>query len=337
MNNTLHLIDEPRNVQQEPINFGSLANSAALADHFLGVLDKRRSGIKTHADTGIASLDAEVPCLLEDGDLTVVAARPGMGKTCFGVQLMGSVAQQGKSGIFFSLEMSYLQLVERHIAAATGLSLLKLRNPLMLTADDEKVMAKALSDFGSMQILVDETPKTIDELVEATIKAKISLEAAGMPKLGVILVDYLTKIYPSRHASTNDLEIKEISRKLKDLAKMLQVPVIALAQLNRSVEQRPNKRPIMSDLRESGTIEQDADTILFLYRDEVYDPDTKDKGVAEVIVGKRRMFDLATVKLAFEGARFRFGELGRCTSEQYARKSGSLKNRGGQYDDPRFN
>lgn len=307
-----HLVeDEPRNVQQleNPVRFGSMKRSESLLEVFEEAMQKRRSGIKTHIETGVAALDKGVPCLLEEGSLVVVAGRPGMGKTSLGYQFLLAAANQNRSAFFFSLEMSDLQIVERHVAAHADVGILKLRDPATLEEDEELRIAVSLRQFADLPLLIDEKPKAIDEIVSLARINAANLAAAGMPPLGLILVDYLTIVAPSRAQSTNDLEIKEIARQLKALAKELKVPVVALAQLNRSLEQRPNKRPVMSDLRESGAIEQEADEILFIYRDEVYNPDSTEKGVAEIITGKRRMFDQSTVKLKFDGPHMMFCDL----------------------------
>jgi replicative DNA helicase len=309
MNNISLLEDEPINVQQIPIKFGNLKQTVAVLEVFNEVMQKRRSGIKTHVDTGIARLDEAMPSLLEAGDFIILAARPSMGKSALGYQILTNVARSGKSTFFFSIEMSNVQIVERHIAASIGLSVQKLRNPESLTDDEELGLAAALKDFSSLPMFIDEKPKTINEITAETKVNSAKLASAGMPPLGLILVDYLTIVQPSERAGTNELEIKEICRKLKSLAKELQVPVIALAQLNRKLEERPNKRPLMSDIRESGQIEQEADSIIFLYRDDIYNKDTPEKGVAEIIAGKRRMFELATAKLRFDGERMQFCEL----------------------------
>ena len=309
--NNLHLIeDEPKNVQQQvPINFGTMQPTSAVLADYLDVMEKRRSGVKTHLGTGIASLDAAIPGLCENGELVIVAGRPGMGKTSLGYQLLLSAAHQQKSAFFFSLEMSNVQIMERHLAAFADVPVLKLRNPGQLDEDEELRISVTMSEFGDLPLLVDQTPKSIDEIVSQTKFCSANLAADGRPPLGLILVDYLTIVAPSSSKSTNDLEIKEICRKLKALAKELRVPVVALAQLNRSLEQRQDKRPMMSDLRESGSIEQEADEILFIYRDEVYKPDSPEKGTAQIYTGKRRMLEMGSAKLKFDGPRMMFCDL----------------------------
>lgn len=325
-----HFDDEPINVQQSenPISFGTMKRPGELVDAFIEVMEKRKAGIKTHLDTGVAALDAAVPCLLEEGNLIVVAGRPGMGKTSLGYQFLLSAAHQNKSAFFFSLEMSDLQIMERHIAAHANVSILKLRNPSSLNNDDELRIAVALRQFADLPLRIDEKPKSIDEIMTLARTNSANLCAAGSPPLGLILVDYLTIVSPSQTKATNDLEIKEITRKLKALAKEMKVPVVAICQLNRSLEQRTNKRPMMSDLRESGAIEQEADEILFIYRDDIYNPDSPEKGVAEIITGKRRMFEQATVKLKFDGARMTFCDMDSVIKPAATREKGE---KGGEH------
>jgi len=298
--------EETKNVLQVQLSFGGMKQPETLVAVYEEAIAKRKSGIKTHVETGIAALDLAVPHLNEEGNLVVVAGRPGMGKSSLGYQFLLAATRQNRSAFFFSLEMTYLQIVERHVAAYAGVSILKLRNPNELSEDEELRIAVALRQFAELPLLIDDKPKSIDEIVTLARTNAASLNEVEMPPLGLILVDYLTIVSPSQSRSTNELEIKEITRKLKALAKELKVPVIALSQLNRSLELRQNKRPQMSDLRESGSIEQEADEILFVYRDDVYNPDTHEKGVAELITGKRRMFDKATVKLKFDGPRMLF-------------------------------
>lgn len=294
-------------VEKKQFDFGTLRPTSDSINSFLSVLEKRRSGIKTHVDTGIASIDGAMPCLLDETNLVILAARPAMGKTSLGYQIGSNIAKTfEKSVFFFSIEMSEVQVVERHIVAETGLSVLQLRNPLQLSKEQERQLSVALSNFSELPLLVDETPKSIDQIVSETKICSANLCAAGLPPLGLILVDYLTIIDSSEKKGNNELEVKDICRKLKALAKEIKVPVLCLAQLNRSLESRPNKRPMLSDLRDSGAIEQEADEILFIYRDEVYNEDTPDKGIAEICAAKRRNFDRATVRLNFIGERMIF-------------------------------
>jgi replicative DNA helicase len=174
-----------------------------------------------------------------------------------------------------------------------------------LGEDDWQRLTYALGKLNEAPIFIDETPGL--NVLELRARARRLMRQCG--KLGLIIIDYLQLMSASSSGENRATEISEISRALKGLAKELQVPVVALSQLNRGLEQRPNKRPVMSDLRESGAIEQDADVILFIYRDEVYNPDTQDKGTAEIIISKQRNGPIGTVRLAFLGEYTRFESL----------------------------
>jgi replicative DNA helicase len=171
-----------------------------------------------------------------------------------------------------------------------------------LQPDDWDKLSTALGRLNEAPILIDETPAL--NAIEVRSRARRLMKQYG--KLGLVIVDYLQLMQATTQGENRATEISEISRAMKSLAKELQVPVVALSQLNRSLEQRPNKRPVMSDLRESGAIEQDADVIVFIYRDEVYNPETQDKGVAEIIIGKQRNGPIGTVRLTFLGEFTRF-------------------------------
>jgi replicative DNA helicase len=202
----------------------------------------------------------------------------------------------------FSMEMGASQLALRMIGSVGRLDQHKLRTGRLVNEDWEKLSA-ALGRLNDAPIVIDETPAL--SAIEVRSRARRLLKQFG-GKLGLVIVDYLQLMQASSSGENRATEISEISRSLKALAKELKVPVMALSQLNRSLEQRPNKRPVMSDLRESGAIEQDADVILFIYRDEVYNPDTQDKGTAEIIIGKQRNGPIGTCRLTFLGEYTRF-------------------------------
>ncbi|MPZ42021.1 MAG: replicative DNA helicase [Betaproteobacteria bacterium] len=241
---------------------------------------------------------------LQGGDLVIVAGRPSMGKTALALNIaehLGLV--EGLPVAVFSMEMSGTQLVMRMIGSVAKVDQLKVRTGRI--ADDEwPRLTQAWGRLNEAPIFIDETPAL--NALELRARARRLHRQVGGPGLGLIVIDYLQLMSASSHGENRATEISEISRSLKALAKELSVPVIALSQLNRSLEQRPNKRPVMSDLRESGAIEQDADLILFIYRDEVYNPDTQDRGIAEIIVGKQRNGPIGTVKLTFQGQYTRF-------------------------------
>jgi replicative DNA helicase len=201
----------------------------------------------------------------------------------------------------FSMEMGASQLAMRLIGSVGRLDQHKLRTG-RLQSDDWDKLSAALGRLNEAPILIDETPAL--NAIEVRSRARRLMKQYG--KLGLVIVDYLQLMQATSQGENRATEISEISRSMKSLAKELSVPVVALSQLNRSLEQRPNKRPVMSDLRESGAIEQDADVIVFIYRDEVYNPETQDKGVAEIIIGKQRNGPIGTVRLTFLGEYTRF-------------------------------
>jgi replicative DNA helicase len=199
------------------------------------------------------------------------------------------------------MEMGSTQLAMRLIGSVGRLPAQHLRTGRLQPGDWEK-LSEALGRLNDAQILIDETPA----LSAIEVRSRARRIAKQYKGLGLIIVDYLQLMQATTSGENRATEISEISRAMKALAKELQVPVVALSQLNRSLEQRPNKRPVMSDLRESGALEQDADVIFFIYRDEVYNEDTQDKGVAEIIIGKQRNGPTGTVRLTFLGEYTRF-------------------------------
>jgi replicative DNA helicase len=199
------------------------------------------------------------------------------------------------------MEMGGAQLVMRMLGSIGRLDQHKIRTG-RLEDDDWQKLTYAVGKLNDAPIFIDETPAL--NVLELRARARRLHRQCG--KLGLIIIDYIQLMSSVSSGENRATEISEISRSLKGLAKELQVPLIALSQLNRSLEQRPNKRPVMSDLRESGAIEQDADVILFIYRDEVYNPDSQDKGSAEIIIGKQRNGPIGTVRLTFLGEHTRF-------------------------------
>ena len=256
--------------------------------------------------TGFSDLDNQTSGL-QPGDLIIVAGRPSMGKTAFSINIAENVAlDSNKPVAIFSMEMGGTQLAMRMIGSVGRLNQHSLRTG-KLQDEDWSRMTHALGRLNDAPIFIDETAG-LNALELRSRARRLHRQNDG---LGLIVIDYLQLMTaPSSKASENRAtEISDISRSLKALAKELHVPVIALSQLNRGLEQRPNKRPIMSDLRESGAIEQDADLILFIYRDEVYNPDSPDKGKAEIIIGKQRNGPIGTVGLMFRGEYTRFENL----------------------------
>jgi len=260
----------------------------------------------TGVATGFADLDKETAGL-QPGDLVIVAGRPSMGKTALALNIGEHVAIDLKLPVVvFSMEMGASQLAMRMIGSVGRLDQHKLRTG-RLAPDDWEKLSSALGRLSEAPMLIDETPAL--NAIEVRSRARRLQKQYG--QLGLVIVDYLQLMQAHAQGENRATEISEISRSLKELAKELKVPVMALSQLNRSLEQRPNKRPVMSDLRESGAIEQDADVILFIYRDEVYNEDTPDKGIAEIIIGKQRNGPIGTVRLTFLGEHTRFENMAR--------------------------
>lgn len=254
----------------------------------------------TGVPTGFADLD-RMTSGLQGGDLVIVAGRPSMGKTSFSMNIGEHVAiEQGLPVAVFSMEMGAVQLAMRMLGSVGLLDQHRMRTGKLLP-DDWPRVTHAVQSMQEAQLYIDETPA----LSSMELRARARRLARQCGQLGLIIIDYI-QLMGGSGSENRATEISEISRSLKGLAKELNCPLIALSQLNRSLEQRPNKRPVMSDLRESGAIEQDADLILFIYRDEVYNPDSPDKGTAEIIVGKQRNGPIGTVRLTFQGSSTRF-------------------------------
>lgn len=257
----------------------------------------------TGIPTGFTDLD-RMTSGLHGGDLIIVAGRPSMGKTAFSINIAENVAlDTGLPVAVFSMEMGATQLATRMIGSVGRLDQHRMRTGRLEDEDWEK-LTTALGRLNEAPIFIDEGAG----LSSFDVRARARRLHRQTGKLGLIVVDYLQLMAAPAGTRTENraTEISEISRSLKALAKELDVPVVALSQLNRGLEQRPDKRPVMSDLRESGAIEQDADLILFIYRDEVYNPDSEDKGTAEIIVGKQRNGPIGRVRLTFIGQHTRF-------------------------------
>jgi replicative DNA helicase len=254
--------------------------------------------------TGWADLDAMTRGL-EPGSLVIIAARPSMGKTTAAVQIAQHIAtSHDKPAALFSLEMSAESLALRLLSASGRIDHDHLRSA-QLEEDELQRLTPASTKTAELNLHIDDQAGL--SVADLIVRAKRLHRQHG--GLSVIAIDYLGLLAVPAKIETHALAIGRITAALKGLAKALHVPVVLLSQLNRDVEKRPNKRPIMSDLRDSGSIEQDADLILFLYRDEVYHPESKDKGVAEIIIGKQRNGPTGTVKLAWQGKYCRFDNL----------------------------
>ncbi len=273
------------------------------------------SPITGHA-TGLTDFD-EMTSGLQKGDLVIVAGRPSMGKTSFAMNLVEHVCVQNKKPTaVFSMEMPGEQLAMRMMASLGRMDQKRLRTG-DLQDDDWRRITSTMTLLKDAPLYIDATPALGPSDLLARARRIDKEIKSATPKdeeprrLELIVVDYLQLMQVAGSSENRTNEISEISRGLKTLAKTLNVPVIALSQLNRSLEQRPNKRPIMSDLRESGSIEQDADVIVFIYRDVVYNKDSSEKGIAEIIIGKQRNGPIGTCRTAFLGQFTRFENLAR--------------------------
>ena len=254
----------------------------------------KRVGEITGLETGFVELD-RMTAGFQRNDLIIVGARPSVGKTAFALNIAQNVAKKtGENVAIFSLEMGAEQLVMRLLCAEGNIDAQRLRTG-SLTEDDWGRLTMAMGSLSNTGIYIDDTPGVRVNDIRA--KCRRLKQEHG---LGMILIDYLQLILGSGRSGENrQQEVSEISRSLKQLARELQVPVIALSQLSRGVEQRQDKRPMMSDIRESGSIEQDADIVAFLYRDDYYDKESENKNIIEIIIAKQRNGPVGTVQLAF--------------------------------------
>ncbi|WP_374724357.1 replicative DNA helicase [Calidifontibacillus erzurumensis] len=277
-------------------NTGGFRN---IKDVLISVYDNiealhNRKGDVTGIPTGFIDLD-RMTAGFQRNDLIIVAARPSVGKTAFALNIAQNVATKTEENVaIFSLEMGAEQLVMRMLCAEGNINAQALRTGKM-TEEDWKKLTMAIGSLSNAGIYIDDTPGI--RINEIRSKCRRLQQERG---LGMIVIDYLQLIQGSGRSSENrQQEVSEISRSLKALARELGVPVIALSQLSRSVEQRQDKRPMMSDIRESGSIEQDADIVAFLYRDDYYNKETENKNIIEIIIAKQRNGPVGTVELAF--------------------------------------
>lgn len=255
----------------------------------------------TGVSTGYHDLD-EMTNGLQKGDLVIVAGRPSMGKTTFSMNIAEYAAANNKvPTAVFSMEMPGEQLTMRLLSSMGRVDQGRLRNGRLLEEDWPRI-ATAVKLFADVPLFIDDSAG----LTPTEVRARARRLVREHGELGLIVIDYLQLMQGGGKAENRTTEVSNMSRSLKALAKELSCPIVVLSQLNRSLEQRPNKRPIMSDLRESGAIEQDADIIMFVYRDEVYNPESENKGTAEIIIGKQRNGPIGTVRLTFLGKYTRF-------------------------------
>ncbi len=273
----------------------------ALQDAITSIEDKFKNGSRILGKTtGFKSLDNTISGL-NKGAFIVIAARPSMGKTAFALNIGQAASREGNVGIF-SLEMPEDQLMQRFLSARCLIPFETIQTGKLSSAEFERISTGA-ADLANRNIYIDDNSTSLSDIKARcrSLKKKHGLD--------VVIIDYLQLLETSEKTYSREQEIAKISRELKKMAKKLEVTVIALSQLSRATEQRADKRPMLSDLRESGSIEQDADVVMFLYRDEYYDEDSSSKGISEVIIGKNRNGQVKTINLAWRGEYQRFGEL----------------------------
>lgn len=265
----------------------------------------KNKGSVTGVSTGFYDLDYKTAGF-QPSDLILIAARPSMGKTAFVLNIAEHVALKAKvTTAIFSLEMSKDQLVKRIISMNSKVDSQAIRSGELKDEDWVKI-AESARLIGNSNLIIDDTPGiSISELRSKCRKFKLE------HNLGLVIIDYLQLMSGGKKSESRQQEISEISRSLKALAREINAPVVALSQLSRAVEQRPDKRPMLSDLRESGAIEQDADVVMFIYRDDYYNHDSEEAGVSEIIIGKQRNGPTGTVKLAWQSQFTKFANLER--------------------------
>ena len=260
----------------------------------------------TGLPTGYVDFD-ELLSGLQPSNLVIVGARPSMGKTAFGLGMAANAALEAQRPVlFFSLEMGHLELTQRMLCSDAKVDSQRMRKG-NLSEDDWPKITRAVGKLGEAPIWIDDNPN----LTVMEIRAKARRLKSRLGDLGLIVVDYLQLMSGRGNAENRQVEVSEMSRGLKILARELETPIVALSQLSRALESRTDKRPMLADLRESGSIEQDADVVAFLYRDEVYNPESPDIGSAEVIIAKHRNGPTGTVRLAWLSNYTRFANMSR--------------------------
>jgi replicative DNA helicase len=276
----------------------------ASLDH-LEKLYERGEAI-TGTPTGYHDLD-ELLAGLQPSTLNVVGARPGAGKTSFALGIAAHAAiEASRPVLLFSLEMSHHEVTQRLLSAEAKVDATRLRNGRLLESDWPKI-SHAIGRLSESPLYIDDNPN----LTVMEIRAKARRLKSRLGDLGLIVVDYLQLMTGRKNAENRQVEVSEISRGLKILARELEVPVVALSQLSRNLEMRADKRPVLADLRESGSIEQDSDVVIFIYRDELYHPDSPERGTAEIIVSKHRNGPTGITRLAFLDRYTRFANMAR--------------------------
>ncbi|HET6811691.1 MAG TPA: replicative DNA helicase [Acidimicrobiales bacterium] len=259
----------------------------------------------TGVPTGYSDLDEQLSGL-QPSNMVIVGGRPACGKTAFALGIVAHAAMEAREPVlFFSLEMSHLEITQRLLCAEAKVDSSRMRNGKLHDSDWSKI-SHAIGRLGEAPIFIDDNPN----LTVMDIRAK-ARRLKSREGLSLVVIDYLQLMTGRSHAENRQVEVSEISRGLKILARELEVPVIALSQLSRNLEQRADKRPMLADLRESGSLEQDADVVIFLYRDEVYNAESPDRGTAEIIVAKHRNGPTGTARLAFLDHYARFANMAR--------------------------
>ena len=295
---TEDILEETEKKIFDLLQYRSTGDFVPIKQVVLNALDKiekasKNKGTVTGIPTGFIDLDYKTSGF-QPSDLILIAARPSMGKTAFVLNVAQHMAfKEGKTVAIFSLEMSKEQLVNRLFSLESKVDSQALRTG-NLTDEDWAKLIEGAAVVGKSNLIIDDTPGiSIAELRSKCRKFKLEHD------LGIIIIDYLQLMSGGKHSESRQQEISEISRSLKAVARELNIPVVALSQLSRAVEQRPDHRPMLSDLRESGAIEQDADVVMFLYRDDYYNKDTDKKNIAEVIIAKQRNGPIGTVELVW--------------------------------------
>jgi len=293
--------------QKKTSDFQEMSNVVHETFEYITMLHNAK-GIPDGVATGFRDLDEQISGL-QKGSLNVLAARPSMGKTAFALSIAQNVALRpgAKAVAIFSLEMPAVQLALRMLCSEARVDMNRIRSGQLNERDFER-LAMGAGRLAETPMVIDDEP----ELTLNVLRSKCRRIKAQHGGLGLIVIDYLQLMSGSKgggNGENRQQEISAISRGLKGLARELEVPVIVLSQLSRAVEQRPNHRPMLSDLRESGAIEQDADIVMFIYRDEYYNKETDQQGIAEIIIGKQRNGPVGTVKLQFHSAHVRFNDL----------------------------
>ncbi|MEM9256495.1 MAG: replicative DNA helicase [Pseudomonadota bacterium] len=315
---SLELINEAERAIMQISEEGPKAGGPQAVNPLLhGALERieelfNSGGDITGLSTGFIELD-RMTSGLQNSDLVIVAGRPSMGKTSFAMNMVEqAILHQQKPILVFSMEMPADALIVRLLSSVGRIDQTRIRNG-KLEQEDWPKLAAAVNKLKDVPLYIDDTPA----LTPTEVRSRTRRIVREHGDLGMIMVDYMQLMQVAGASEGRTAEISEISRSLKAIAKEFRVPMVALSQLNRALEQRPNKRPVNSDLRESGAIEQDADVIMFIYRDEVYNEDSPDKGVAEIIIGKQRNGPIGTCRVAFMGQFTRFENLARGGYDEY--------------------